>query len=935
MKDALTFGGWLKRRRGGLGLTQRELAAQIGYAEVTLRKVEADELRPSRQMVDKLAEALQIRATEQEHFVRFARHESSSGGTAAAWQELPDLPLESAPQSPTTVIEYTLVGRQEAWHRLRSTWASAMQPAAHFVCIAGEAGIGKTRLAEELLRHAQQEGHATARARAYSLEGRLAYAPLADWLRTPPLQANLAELNSIWLSEAARLLPELLIAHPDLPSPEPLTERWRQKRFFDALRHAFTTPSRPLLLLLDDLQWCDAETLAWLQYLFYIAPEAPLLVVGTVRSDEVQEDHPWHNLRRALLRDGKLSTIDLLSLSAAETTALAAQVREYALDSWAANRLYQTTAGNPLFVIETARAGDNFTGLHADAGKPRGQATFPQPDMALPAKVYAVIDSRLAQLSPTAHTLTQIAAIIGRSFTLALLREASHLDEEAVVAGADELWQRRIVAEQAEGHYDFTHDRIRDVAYAAGSPILRAHFHRQVAQALAKLYAANLDSLAGELAVHYQRAGAWEEAFTYFRRAADVAQQLYAHRERVDYLEKAISVTQKLPADLKMTTTEMDLWSELAQALVLVHDWSSELVAAAWRKVDELAEQAGNLRYRCRALGSLTTVYRRRGDWRKARELNELVVTLGAKTGDALYSESLFADYGITLHQMGEFAEALACFRRHPAHSPTPAQLVFASDSAISPGGFLRAAMCLWSLGFPDQALVYGRHFLTIRHEHIDFIGRFPGLTFASMLFTLLRHTPTVRMLGEELAASSAKYDWPLFTPIGRIFAGWAMAQQGAVQDGLALIQSSIDEERRRGIRLLEPYNRSLLAETLALAGDFEYALDEVTAALAYAEECGNCFWNAQLLKLQGDYRQMLSLPVSEAEACYQRAIAVAQRQGAKSLELRATISLCRLWQRQDRQVEAHQALAAIYGWFTEGFDTIDLREAKALLDGL
>ena len=488
-----------------------------------------------------------------------------------------------------------------------------MQSGAQMVFVAGEAGIGKTRLGEELLLHVQRQGHVTARARAYALEGRLAYAPLADWLRTPPLQARLGSLDKVWLREVARLLPELLIEHPDLPAPEPLTERWQQKRLFEALRHAFTADSRPLLLLLDDLQWCDPETLAFLQYLVDTAPQAPLLVVGTVRSDEVDEDHPLHKLRRSLLRAGKLTTIDLSPLSAEETAALGAEVREYALDSVAATGLYQASAGNPLFIVEMVRAGDQFAQPSQDVDLPGGQATPPKPHAGLPPKVHAVIEARLAQLSTGARTLAQVAATIGRAFTLPLLVEASRQDEETVVHGLDELWQRRIVGEQGSARYDFTHDRIRDVAYAASSPVKRAHLHRRVAQALEKLHAADLDPLAGELGMHYQEAGAWKEAFAYFRRAAVVARQLYAHSEEVDYLQKAIAAAQMLPSDGPTISVAIDLWLDLGFAQGRVHDWGSELVATAWQKADDLAAQAGDLPHRCRALDLLAAVYSESG----------------------------------------------------------------------------------------------------------------------------------------------------------------------------------------------------------------------------------------------------------------------------------------------------------------------------------
>ena len=715
-----------------------------------------------------------------------------------------------------------------------------------------------------------------------------------------------------------------------------MTERWQQKRLFEALRHAFTADSRPLLLLLDDLQWCDAETLAWLQYLVETAPQAALLVVGTVRSDEVDDEHPLHQLRRSLLRAGRLSTIDLVPLSAEDTAALGAEVREYALDSVAAASLYQATAGNPLYVVETVRAGDKFLTPGRDYGQHTAPPSTPESNAGLPPKVYALIESRLAQLSPAARTLAQVAATIGRAFTLTLLAEASREDEELVVGGLDELWRRRIVREQGSARYDFTHDRIRDVAYATSSPVKRAHLHRRVAQALEKLHAADLDPLAGELGLHYQGAGAWKEAFAYFRRAAAVARNLYAHREEVDYLQKAISTAHNLSSDQETIAAEIELWLELGSVQDLIHGWSSELAVAAFQKADELAAQAGNLPYRCEALAQLTITAWNRGQWHKARELNGAAVALAQELGDRDLVNSLSLGNGITLYHLGEFSEALATFRRHPSFSAEPVQLAHAwVNNELNISTCMRIVKSLWSLGFPDQALAYCRQLLAVKSLQVDLVLRAVGLAFAAVFYSFLRDTPATQRLGEELTTVSIQVDFPLFVTMGQMLRGWALAQQGDVESGLPLVQMGLEDERRRGIRMFEPHSRSLLAETLALAGEWEEALDEVTEALTYAEECGNTFWNAHLLKLQGDYMLALSLSTDEAEACYRRAIATAQQQGAKSLELRATTSLCRLWQSQGKLVQAHALLSTIYGWFAEGIDTVDLREAQVLLDEL
>lgn len=437
-------------------------------------------------------------------------------------------PATQTPHLPA--MEYSLVGRQHEWQTLRSVWHQVLHGGAHCVAIAGEAGIGKTRLAEELLVYAQRQGYPAARARTYALEGRLAYGPVADWLRTEALHPQLARLDKVWLSEVARLLPELWGEHPDLPPPQPLTEPWQRKRLFEALVQIFRAGDRPLLLLLDDLQWCDADTLEWVQYLLSAAPQPQLLLVTTVRTEEVDDDSPLPRVWASLAREGKLTTIHLEPLSAAETATLGAEVSKQILDADTAGQLFRTTAGNPLFIVESVQAGsDRGIGEEGSLGGflPLHPSTpIPLLPITLPPKVHAVIHSRLAQLSAEAHTVAQLAAVCGRAFTVELLGQAGQQDEEAVVQGLDELWRRRLVRELEPGSYDFSHDLIRDVAYGELSPIRRRQLHRTIAQALESIYAADLEPVSAQVAAHYELGGLPERAVSYFRQAAGTARRI-------------------------------------------------------------------------------------------------------------------------------------------------------------------------------------------------------------------------------------------------------------------------------------------------------------------------------------------------------------------------------------------------------------------------
>jgi DNA-binding SARP family transcriptional activator len=420
-----------------------------------------------------------------------------SPATREAYERLlqPGTGLEPPPASPVELVPVSpLVGRHQEWMELRKVWHSASAGHPRFALISGEAGIGKTRLAEELVQWVERQGITAASARCYAAEGELAYAPVATWLRARPLPS----LDPVWRSEIARILPELLVQQPGLRPPSPLTETWQRQWLFEALTRAILGSSQPLLLLIDDLQWCDQETLEWLHYLMRFDSQARLMIVGTLRMEELSDDHPLASLLRTLRRAGRLAEIYLDPLNEAETIALAESVAGRKIDPGVAMCLYEETEGNPLFVVETVRAGLPTATRETESGD---LVCIPHP---LPSRVQDALSERLAQLSSPARELVNVAAIIGREFTFAVLAAAAELDggEDALIQAIDELWQRRIVREQGADAYDFSHHKLREVVLASMSPARRRLLRRHLANALERGYAITSDADSGQ-SVHY------------------------------------------------------------------------------------------------------------------------------------------------------------------------------------------------------------------------------------------------------------------------------------------------------------------------------------------------------------------------------------------------------------------------------------------------
>ena len=773
-----------------------------------------------------------------------------------------------------------LVGRHDEWRRLRSSWRTARGGRSGVALILGEAGIGKTRLADSFLEWLRGEGAAAAHARCWAVEGRLPFAPVADWLRSAPLLEGARTLPSVWRREVARILPEL---GTEEGTPSSVEAAEGRLRLFEGLARVVDALDRPLLLVLDDAHRCDADTLEWLHYLLRVRSEAPLLVVATIRSGEPAADarfDPW--LRELRLMES-LVEVPLGPLDAEETAALGSAVTNRALGGEEAEALFAETEGNPLFVVEVVR---RRLGARQSADEAQGSAG-PASDAGLPERVREVIRGRLRLLSSEGAELLALLATVGRDTSFGLIRAAKPGDTSGVVPALEELARRHLIRESGDGRYGFTHDKIREVAYGELSSARRQLLHEGVAEALAASHSQASEQVAGEIAHHLERAGRREAAISWYRKAADHALALYANQEAIEHLQRAIALLGKQPPSPRRTEREIELQTALGVPLVLTGHYAGARVWRAYSRARDLSRRVqkpvGAPVLRALALLSLT-----RSRLPEVVRLADELMEAAREDADPMMQVEAHYVTGVALYWQGRIPEArrqlskaLELYRperlREHLH-------MFTQDPGAVCG--VRLALAEWHIGEEKEA----------RRRCLDTIERAEGLGhpfslgYARAFGTwVLLESGDLDSARRQVVALRRESDPGLriWGVMAEIVEGFLVAEAGNPSGGLERILEACSSYTASGNHLGFPYHQGLLAKTYRLAGRPDEAMAAVTKGLKQAKATGERFWDSELHRLRGELGRDLGAPAAETDAAFSRARQVALGQGALALARR------------------------------------------------
>jgi predicted ATPase len=606
------------------------------------------------------------------------------------------------------------------------------------------------------------------------------------------------------------------------------------------------------------------------------------------------------------------------------------------LSSEVVDEIVERTDGVPLFLEELTKAVVETAISGADAGE-GAVSSVPAISTAVPATLHASLMARLDWLGPTAKEVAQVGAAIGRDFSYELLLTASQRGEAETREALDRLVAAGLVFQRGippAAEYQFKHALVEDTAYGTLLRGPRQALHTRIAEAIQKRSSETVERAPEVLAHHLAEAGQFDSAATYWLEAGRRAAGRSANIEAAAHLARGIVGLSGLAETPERNRQELALQLSLGPVLLSNRGYGTPEVGGAYQRAADLARRLGDDRAGFAATWGLwITAGGDREYENRLRHLSELV-QIADRIGDPELSLQAHHSSWTTWIFGGEFVRSQDHIRQGLAlYDPDKHRHHALMYGGHDPGvcGKGQGAVGLWALGYPDQAAQSAREGIVLAEA----LGHVPSvlhsLWFAGALYWVRRDVAAGRDCGARLLALGREHGLLQYQTIGGIFDGWALTQIGNGEEGLTALRSSVGLYGATTKVTLDLFS-AVLAEAELLACNFEQA----AAALVRAEKAGKGWWRAEFLRLRGDLQRSGSVQDrSTAEQLYRKAIAVAQGQSAKSLELRAATNLARLWGGQRRRAEARDLLAPVYGWFTEGFDTPDLKEAKALLDEL
>jgi class 3 adenylate cyclase/predicted ATPase len=838
-----------------------------------------------------------------------------------------------------------MVGRDQELALLLERWRLARDGKGQAVLLTGEPGIGKSRLVCALSEALVGEPHVPIRWQCSPYHVDSSLWPVVRHLEQAACfeagdgdEERLAKLEALLRAdpdEAARAVPLLAsllgVEAGDRYPPLDLTPQRRRAATLEALERQLLAPARagPVLLLVEDVHWIDPTTLELVELLLGRVVASPVLVVLTARP-EFQEHLGAH---------AHLTRLGLTRLGRGDAAAIVGGITGgRPLPDEVGAEIVRRTDGVPLFVEELTKAV-----LEADLLRDRGdryELAGPLPPLAIPSTLHDSLMARLDRLAPVKE-VAQVAACLGREFDHALLAAVSPLGAAKLGAALDRLVAAELVFRRGAAPgavYAFKHALVRDAAYDSLLKSKRRQLHARIATVLEERFPGTAEMQPEVLARHCTEAGLTERAVGHWYRAGRQAMARSATAEALAQLTRGLELLAVLPGGPDRDRAEVDLRIALGGALIAAKGWAAPEVGEAYERARELCNEETHLPQLLAALSGVYVHHLHRFGTSVALRTAEELLRLAERQQDTAAQVAGHRFVAVSAMFSGRLAAAVPHFEQalalyDPADRTSPVYL-WAPDSRVAILSFT-ALILLWR-GYPDRAVARSQEALAAAHELGHAYTTCHALFLNCWLHQLRGEAGIVRQRVAAAVALATEHGLSAWAADRIVLHGWALAAEGEVAAGMAELRQGFAAERASGVLLFQPSFRGLLADTCTRAGDATEALALLAEALAIVDKIEVRWFEAELHRLKGEaLLRTASADAAESEACFGRAIDVARQQGARWWELRAATSLARLWAERGERRRAHDLLAPVHAWFTEGADTSSLKSAAALLDSL
>jgi DNA-binding winged helix-turn-helix (wHTH) protein/predicted ATPase len=831
-----------------------------------------------------------------------------------------------------------LVGREKESARLHELYAVAQQGMRRIVFVAGEAGIGKTALVDDFVFSVKKFGNGrTGHGQCIENYGSgEAYLPILEALNrfgrdsSIPLRDVLREHASSWLAHLRSL------SCGDLP-PLPVTTARMLRELADAFE--ILTARDPLVLVLEDLHWCDTATLGWLAYIARRRDPARLLVIGTFRPVE------------ALLHNQALRK---LVAEIAQQPQCAEIVLDYlspdAVEAYIQQRCGQIPHLKELCGVLCRRTGGQPLFLTAIVDEWVRQENFNSSDLAvignmIPAGVRQFIEHRFEALPAEDRRILQAASVAGEAFSVASVAAATSLPEAGIESRCA-AWERGGQFVIADGtaawpdgtlaaRYRFRHALYQEVVYSGISPEQRADLHLATGDRMEAAHRSRSAAIAAELAMHFEQGRDLNRAVPYLARAARNALDRSAYQEAATHLERGLKLLEGLAEGVPRVRLELELNLLLGRVLAATKGWAVEQVETTYLRAQYLCEQLEDTNSLFQVLWGLIGVAFVRADFRRAQAIGRMVLGHAKDLRDPVYGVLGHMEVAGTAFHLGEppaasqrhFARAAALYKMDQHRSYLAC---FGVDMGLFSSSW--STHFLWHKGYADRAREQSERTVGVARDLSHPLTLAVALAYAAMLYQFCRDVKQVDVLADLTIRLCSEHGFPYYLAWAEVLRGWSIVAQGDHTTGIAGMRRGIEVlEAKAGARL--SYYRALLAEAYASCGRIDQAHEALEGAFADIARSEERWWEPELHRLRGALLLSGTLKRHvEAEACFQRAIDVARGQQAKPLELRAALSLAGLWREQARHADAHSIVKDVHDWFTEGTDLDEMRAAKTFL---